>query len=188
MQNLCYKKLMREEMYEEENEKSCGIMSVVMMVTALPMEVLGVGEELSQDGEVVLEQGQEDEDREVLESEEMLDAVLPETDVEGEVETGETDTAEEEIENSENDVEELLFPSDPILNSRSANANGISVYGTVIDSGDCGATEADDLTWTVYDSDLDGVGDMLVISGNGNMKNFPYGYWQLPWYTYKRKS
>ena len=43
-------------------------------------------------------------------------------------------------------------------------------YGTVLSSGECGETEADNLIWTYYDKDNSDI-YTLVISGKGKMKN-----------------
>ena len=56
-------------------------------------------------------------------------------------------------------------------------------YGAIIESGSCGATSEDDLTWTVYDSDFDGQADTLVISGTGAMKDYDQN--AKPWNNYK---
>lgn len=52
--------------------------------------------------------------------------------------------------------------------------------GVIKDSGACGATENDDVTWTVYDTDSDGKGDKLVISGEGDMMSPAYSG-DYPW-------
>lgn len=73
--------------------------------------------------------------------------------------------------------------SEPIVN----NAVVENDNGTVLASGACGATESDKLTWTVYDSGADGddntpTGDMLVISGTGDMADFFQS--SIPWKGY----
>ena len=57
-------------------------------------------------------------------------------------------------------------------------------YGTVIATGDCGATEADNLIWTLYDKNEDNQSDVLVISGNGAMKGFSHYGEEAPWKQY----
>lgn len=47
-------------------------------------------------------------------------------------------------------------------------------YGILIESGSCGATSKDNLTWTVYDSEGDGIGETLVIHGSGAMNNWKW--------------
>ncbi|MBA4701543.1 MAG: leucine-rich repeat domain-containing protein [Ruminococcus sp.] len=55
-------------------------------------------------------------------------------------------------------------------------------YGTVIVKGNCGAPQIDKLTWTIYDTDENGIGDTLVIDGLGAMKDYATS---APWHAYK---
>ncbi len=61
----------------------------------------------------------------------------------------------------------------------------ISEYGTLIASGECGASEKDDLTWIVFDSnnDSDAVADTLLIVGAGAMAS--YVSTDMPWFQWR---
>lgn len=62
-------------------------------------------------------------------------------------------------------------------------------YGTLIEtlSGNCGAAgNEDSVTWAMYDSDSDTVGDILVISGTGDMADYISAY-ETPWRTCQSK-
>ena len=52
-------------------------------------------------------------------------------------------------------------------------------YGTCVSGGYCGAEDnGENLTWAVYDGDdEDALPETLVISGNGAMADFEYGYY-----------
>ncbi len=63
----------------------------------------------------------------------------------------------------------------------SAYALTVAEDATVVASGDCGATDEDDVTWTVYS---DGT---IVIEGNGAMADYSTQSEQ-PWYAYMTKS
>ena len=52
--------------------------------------------------------------------------------------------------------------------------------GTVINSGKCGATEDDNLSWTIYDENNDKKVDTIVISGTGNMADYSESN-RAPW-------
>ena len=45
-------------------------------------------------------------------------------------------------------------------------------YGEKLNGGACGKTSKDDVTWAVYDLDADGIEDVLVISGSGEMEDY----------------
>lgn len=56
-------------------------------------------------------------------------------------------------------------------------------YGILIIKGNCGASQTDRLTWAIYDTDENGIGDTLVIDGLGAMKD--YYSTSAPWQAYK---
>ncbi|MCH1982713.1 leucine-rich repeat protein [Ruminococcus sp. OA3] len=143
------------------------LLTMLMLVTALPIDVSGASENVMQEDEIVLEQEEDKEIIEVPESEDVLGTALPEAEVEENTQSEELEAAEEEEGIPESDVEEVPeAPSDPALDSRRGNVT--SEYGTVIESGDCGANGSN-LTWTVYN----GVsGYTLVITGRGVMKDY----------------
>ena len=97
------------------------------------------------------------------------------TDVEESEEVGEEPTEEETV----TEKPEQEEAADAIGQSESNDSTDLSVdtqaeKGVIKDSGACGATENDDVTWTMYDTDSDGKGDKLVISGEGDMMNPAY--------------
>ena len=103
------------------------------------------------------------------------------TDAEESEEVGE-EPAEEEMVTEKPEQEEDV---DAIGQSESNDSTDLSVdtqaeQGVIKDSGACGATENDDVTWTVYDTDSDGKGDKLVIGGEGDMMNPAYSG-AYPW-------
>jgi len=71
--------------------------------------------------------------------------------------------------------EDILTLSPVNYNANSANTE----YGISLDGGWCGAA----LSWNIYDSDSDGTGDTLVISGSGDM--YDYTPESMPWSAYK---
>ena len=86
----------------------------------------------------------------------------------------ETDTPEDAIEVGD------VNQDDVQLSDTNENKN----YGVVIESGDCSASADDNLTWTIYDSNADSIGDTLVIEGPGTMRNFNFSS-GAPWVSYR---
>jgi len=63
------------------------------------------------------------------------------------------------------------------LNENVVYADEVNDYGTVVETGNCGATESDNVIWTIYDKEDDGVADTLLISGSGDMQEWGSNLW-----------
>lgn len=72
----------------------------------------------------------------------------------------------------------MVFTCVPTLGFAKTSSISKSI---VIASGSCGATENDNLLWSVNDNDGDGKADTLEISGTGAMVDYTYG--TSPWYS-----
>ena len=76
-----------------------------------------------------------------------------------------------------------------LLPEKELKADTTTEYGTLVESGTCGATDTDTVGWAIYDSGADNdentnTGDTLVFSGSGEMEDYAYAH-NVPWKNYR---